>query len=135
MIKTKASFRALREECGLTQEQLADEMDVDRRSVKRWESPHAPVEPPDDVWAWLLAARGAMHEDARLLAEQIVENYRETGAREITLLYYRSQQDLDAVQLGGDIDEPVGYANARMRLIARLLEQQEIPYHYEYAGE
>lgn len=136
MKKTKAAFRALREECGLTQQDIADEADVHLRSVKRWESPSFPsIEPPDDMWAFVLAARGAMHEDARSIAEQVIESLRGVnGPRDLALDYYRTQEDLDAVQLGSGADEPVGYVNARMRLVGQLLDKAEIPYTYRYAG-
>ena len=111
-------------------------MGVDRRSVKRWESDESANQLPDDGWAWLLEARGAMHEDARIIACQIAESFAEVpGAGEVVLGYYRTQDALDVAQAGSGADEPVGYANARIRLVARLLEQKEIPYRYEFAEE
>lgn len=47
------------------------------------------------------------------------------------LRYYRTQEQLDAAQLP-DTDEPYGYANARMREVARLLDKAEIQYTYSY---
>lgn len=137
MRKTKAAFRALRDECGMTQQDIADEAGVNIRSVKRWESPSFPeIEPPDDIWAFVLAARGALHEDARSIADQIAESVRGIeGARDVTLDYYRTQSDLDAAQLGTGIDEPVGYTNARMRIVGHLLDRAEIPHTYRYAGQ
>lgn len=132
MRKTKAAFRALREECGFTQNDLADEFDVDVRSVKRWENPKVPgYEPPDDVWQFVLAARGAMHQDAREIAEQVMASLSK-GDHDLQLRYYRTQDDLDAVQAGSGADEPVGYVNARMRLVGQLLDKAEVPYTYSY---
>lgn len=133
MIKTKAAFRALREECGLTQTDIAAEADVRLLTVKKWENPASDIkEPPDDVWQFLLECRGAMHEDARLIAEQIIESCKGVpGAHDLQLDYYRTQEDLDAVQLP-DADEPVGYVNARMRLVGQLLDKAEVPYTYRY---
>lgn len=135
MIKTKATFRALREECGLSQQDIADEFDVNRMTVKRWENPSLTGSKlPDDVWAFVLAARGALHEDARSIADQIIGSMAGVkGPHGLTLDYYRTQDDLDAAQDGAD--EPVGYVNARMRLVGQLLDRAEVPYSYRYAGE
>ena len=62
MKKTKAALKALREECGLSQQDIADEAGVNILAVKRWENPEYPGRiPPDDVWQFLLQARGAMY--------------------------------------------------------------------------
>lgn len=134
MKKTKAAFRVFREECGLTQQDIADEADVRVMTVKNWENPNKPNSVvPDDVWQWLLALRGAMYQDAREIAEQIIASLPE-GARDLTLDYYRTQEELDAVQLPG-ADEPVGYVNARMRLVGQMLDAKEITYTYRYRSE
>lgn len=131
--KTKAAFRAIREECGMTQHDIADEAGVDVRSVKRWENPAVEgYMPPDEVWSFLLSCRGALHQDAREIADQIIDSIKATNGKTVTLQYFRTQEDLDAVQLKDGIDEPVGYNNARTRLIAQHLEQAEIPYNYQY---
>lgn len=130
MEKTKAAFKALREGCGLSQSDVACEADVSTISVKKWESPSDPRLPPDDVWRFLCAARGALYEDARELADQMAKSA--MGGKEVTLYYYRTQEDLDAVQISEGVDEPFGYANARTREIARLLDAAEVPYRIEY---
>lgn len=132
MKKTKAAFRAFREECGLTQQDIADEAGVQILSVKRWENTKEDHQPPDDVWQWLLALRGAMYEDARQITKQIIESLPE-GAKDLVLDYYRTQEDLDSVQLPED-DEPVGYVNARTRLVGQMLDAKEIKYSYAYRG-
>lgn len=130
MKKTKAAFRAIREECGLTQQDIADEADVKILSVKRWENTKEDHQPPDDVWQWLLALRGAMYEDARHITTQIIESLTE-DAKDLVLDYYRTQEDLDSVQLP-EADEPVGYVNARTRLVGQMLDAKEIKYSYTY---
>ena len=62
MIRSKASFRALRESVGLTQSALASELGVEVRSVKRWESPRAPQVPPPDAFGLVEDAYGAQRE-------------------------------------------------------------------------
>ena len=134
MKKTKAAFRAIREECGLTQQDVAAEAYVRILTAKKWENPNSDIkEPPDDVWQWLLALRGAMYQDAREIVEQIIASLPE-GARDLTLDYYRTQEELDAVQLP-DADEPVGYVNARTRLVGQMLDAKEIHYTYRYRSE
>lgn len=131
MKKTKAAFRAIREDCGLSQQDVADEAGVNVRSVKRWENDGIEgYMPPDDVWQFLLAARGALYEDARTISDQMIESLKNGSS--ITLFYNRTQPDLDEVQLDEGIDEPVGYANARLREIARLLDTAEAPYVFEF---
>lgn len=132
MKKTKAAFRAIREECGFSQQDIADEADVSIRSVKFWEDTREDRQPPDNVWQFLLAARGALYQDAREIAEQITKSLKQTGATDLQLRYYRTQEQLDAYQLGTGVDEPYGYANARMREVARLLDKAEIPYTFSY---
>lgn len=134
MKKTKAAFRALREECGLTQQDIADEADVRVMTVKNWENPNKPNSVvPDDVWQFVLGLRGAMYQDAREIVEQIISSLPD-GAKDLYLDYYRTQEELDAVQLP-NADEPVGYVNARMRLVGQMLDEREIHYNYRYRSE
>ena len=133
MKKTKAAFRAIREECGFSQQDIADEAGVAIRAVKFWEDMREERQPPDDVWAFLLAARGALYQDAREIAEQTIDSVKATWGKEVQLRYYRTQEQLDTVQLP-DTDEPYGYANARTREVARLLDKAEIPYTYSYTA-
>lgn len=133
MEKTKAAFKALREEVGLSQLDVAEKAGVSLSSVKKWENPKYDNPLPDDVWGFLLECRGAMYEDAREIAEDIIESMRTIeGAHDLTLDYYRTQADLNSVQAGSGACEPVGYVNARMRAVAHLLDKAEIPYTYEY---
>lgn len=133
MKKTKAAFRAFREECGLTQQDIADEADVRVMTVKNWENPNKPNSVvPDDVWQFILGLRGAMYQDAREIVEQIISSLPE-GAKDLVLDYYRTQEDLDSVQLP-EVDDPVGYVNARTRLVGQMLDAKEIKYSYAYRG-
>lgn len=117
MDKTKASFRALREACGYTQQDIADEFDVDIRSVKRWERPNGSYAPPEDVFCWL------EHELSRmmLLAAKMAESSLEIGDGEISIAYYRTQDDLDSYQLDAGVDEAVGFVNAASRYAAMII--------------
>lgn len=129
---TKAAFKALREEVGLSQHDVAVKAGVSLSSVKKWENPKYNNPLPDDVWNFLLECRDAMYEDAREIAEQIIESFEVKQDSDMELDYYRTQTDLNSVQMGISSYEPVGYVNARMRAIAHLLDKAEIPYTYNY---
>ena len=117
MHKTKAAARALRESVGMTQLELAAEFDVEVRTVKRWENPAHPSKYPDEVFAWLEEARSDMVSRAVGLAQGIAAD---KPAR-VVLPYYRTQDELDAVQLPLGQDKPVGYFNTTARMVADAL--------------
>lgn len=129
MDKTKANFRAIRESCGMTQSDVSGETGATVGVVRSWEDPSCGVLPPDDVWTWLLMARDALVMDARDAVGQITLS---RTMQVVALPYYRTQGDLDAVQLAQGIDEPVGYYNARTRMIAQMLAEREVPYEFVY---
>lgn len=129
MRKTKAAFKAMREKCGLAQRDIADEFDVTVDSVKKWENPRYQNDPPDEVWDWLLDAVGAMELDARELAERVIETA--GGGGSVVLDYMRTQEQLDAIQLP-DADESVGYYNARMRLVADIVQEAGVEVTFAY---
>ncbi len=117
MKKTKATARAMREACGMTQNELAAEFDVEVRTVKRWENPAHQSQYPDEVFNWLEAARADMVSRAVGLAQSIAADKPER----VVLPYYRTQEELDSVQLPIGQDQPVGYFNATVRMIADAL--------------
>lgn len=129
MDKTKANFRAIREACGMTQSDVSGEIGATLSRIRSWENPSCGVLPPDDVWAWLLMAHDAMVMDARDAVGQIMSS---RTTQVVALPYYRTQHDLDAVQLARGIDEPVGYHNARTRMVAQMLSEREVPYEFVY---
>ena len=131
MRKTKATARALRESVGMTQLELAAEFDVDVRTVKRWENPAHPSNYPDEVFAWLEEARSDMVSRAVGLAQGIAAD---KPAR-VVLPYYRTQEELDAVQLPLGQDQPVGYFNATMRLVCDALLAFEVDACFGYGDE
>ena len=131
MHKTKATARALREWCGMTQLDLADEFGVDVKTVKRWENPAHASKYPDEVFAWLHAARADMCDRAMGLAKSIAADRPERAV----LPYYRTQDDLDAVQLPLGQDQPVGYFNATMRLVCDALLAFEIDACFGYGDD
>lgn len=136
-MKTKAAFRAIREECGYSQQDVADEADVRVLTVKKWESPSSDIkQPPDDVWRWLLSERQRQEETAHDLAEQaIAMAEQEDCGGPIVIAYYRSQEELDAYQLPAGRDEAVGWVNASSRLAADIIEQAGYEVQLAYRAE
>lgn len=127
----KATFRAVREECGLSQQDVADEFNVDVRSVKRWEKGDSGNMPPEDVCAWLLSQRESLYATAEIMAEKAVELAKRTGESFVAVRYYRTQDELDAYRFGkGLASLPLGYVNATSRIAAIYIEDED--YHVEY---
>lgn len=128
-IRTKADFRALRESLGMTQQDVADEAGVAVRTVKRWESPDG-QDAPEDVVAFLVACKTAMDADVALYLDVV----RKETDKEATVMvpYYRTQEDLDAVQINQGADLPVGYVNALSRRIAERLSDEGYDVSFEY---
>lgn len=124
MIKTKAAFRALRESCGMTQKNVADEASVAMFSVKRWENEdESSHQPPDDVWEWLVECHQSMIAEARESAAKAIALAREErNDGPIAIRYYRAQEALDEAQLPLGIDRPVGYVNAVSMRAAEIIE-------------
>lgn len=109
-MRTKTELRATRERVGLTQAKLAEAVGVQARSVKRWESPDAPQQAPEDVWLYLGDLLKAQDEavDAAVARAKQEELFQ--------LRHYANQEEC-----------PDGYwraANATARAIAITLEAQ-----------
>lgn len=133
--RTKADFAALRETVGLTQANLADDLGVNPRSVRRWEQPgQEGYEPPAEAWEVL-----DRYADLR---RQMVDHARETvmqaGERmggqpgQVVLTYYRSQEQYD--DLGRD-EGWYGVANANARAVASELAHYGVTACFRYPEE
>lgn len=133
MKNTKATFRALREACGLSQFDIADEFDVDVRSVKRWERQGDENPVPDDVWQWMAVCYNDMMARSLALADTIAAGHKD--GTPAVLPYFRTQDDLDAVQLPLGQDQPVGHLNATVRQVLCWLLKGGVDAWIEYNGE
>lgn len=133
--RTKADFAALRETVGLTQSNLADELGVNPRSVRRWEQPaQEGYEPPAEAWEVL-----DRYADLR---RQMVDHARETVMQagewmggqpgQVVLTYYRSQEQYD--DLGRD-EGWYGVANANARAVASELAHYGVTVCFRYPEE
>lgn len=97
MKKTKAAFRALRESCGLTQQDLADAVGVHITSIKKWENPNSHLkEIPDDVWDFLVTEFNSQAEEAERAFQALVKLIESNEP--IAVRYYRTQEELDDAQ-------------------------------------
>lgn len=112
---TPAGFKALREICGITQQQAADALDVRVLTVKRWESGYTRI--PADALEWIVAA-AQDHDDA--VAETVAKVREEIEPGGLVILpYYRTQEQLDAAL---DDAAPYQFANAVSRAAGEMLK-------------
>ena len=109
LFNTAANFRALRELCGVTQQQVADAMGVQIRTVKRWEKGVTPV--PDDALAWLRERVIGHTQSVRSEVARMALCAEPPAA--LCLTYYRTQEQTDAeAELWGGESLPIGFVNA-----------------------
>lgn len=133
--RTKADFAALRETVGLTQANLADDLGVQARSVRRWEQPgQEGYEPPADAWGMLDSYADLQRQMVDHARETVMRTGEEAGRQpdEVVLTYYRSQEQYD--ELGRD-EGWYGVANANARAVAAELARYGFKVRFAYPGE
>ncbi len=136
-MRSAANVRAMREICGITQQQMADALGVRALAVKRWESGER--EAPQDALDWLSEA---LREHDAAVAELVggVVAQVPSGV-ECVLDYYRTQEQAEAVANGGEC-APHQFLDAVARSAAERLTflgyrvsfaypDEERRYHYE----
>lgn len=112
--RTHGSFRAIRESLGVSQNDVAEALNVRERSVRRWESTGGQM-PPEDAWEYLNAMRRRFASGV----DEAVWAAEDSGAKRASITYYRSQEEYNAM---GRDDGPYGLANAISRQVMLLLE-------------
>lgn len=135
MERTKAAFKASREQVGLKQADLAAALGVETRSVRRWESPAAEgYRAPEDAWRILEEAREAQRRQMAYALEVVRTQAGALGQAPaaVTLTYYRDQEQYDAC---GRDKGPVGVANANARAVADALEREGYAVEWRYPDE
>ena len=128
-----AEFRAMREQVGLSQADVADALGVNVRSVKRWEDPGYPFEIPEDAWAVLHDAYVLQRRQVEYAVEKAIQMGETTGKHsslEVRLAYWRTQSDYDAAHPHDPGSH--GQANAVSRAVAEKLQDLgfDISFHY-----
>ena len=115
-MRTREEFRALREMVGMTQARLAAILDVEVRSVKRWERHNEKgyYNPPADAWAVLDEARAAQADRVDAIIAKAA-----AGGGAASIRYWLSQDDHARLGKGGDWR----MENADARLAADALER------------
>lgn len=130
-VSRKAWFRAVRESCGYSQQDVAVASGVRVLAVKRWERQDGP-EPPEDVCRWLAKA---LSEHDALVAEMCSGIMSSTGAVAVLDLY-RTQEDCDrAYGTDAKACPPYGYLNAIARSAAERLRSAGVTVQWRYPGE
>lgn len=125
MSRTKADFKAEREALGLSQQDMADALDVRCMTVKRWERPGFP-EPPEDAWERLAEFR-ELHNQ---MVDYTISIFEHSAADELVLTYYRDQSMYNVAHDDGG---SFAFANAASREAAAILRDGGRNVRFEYA--
>ncbi len=130
-MRNKAEFRALRETVGMSQQLLADMLDVEVRSVKRWEHPNG-SEPPKDAWDVLDKARERQVwvVDAAVDKAHEIESDAGRSPNAVRITYWPNAAAYE------DSHPDEGYswmmANANARMVALELGRLKFDVRFEY---
>lgn len=135
MARGKADFKAQRERLGLTQQDIADALDVNVKTVKNWENPRQTrYRISDAAWEYLDRAADVQAQQVAY-ARSVVEKRIDELGREpavISITYYRDQATYDRF---GREAGPFGQANANARAIACELERMGIRVEFRYPDD
>lgn len=126
--RTLAEFRAVRETVGMTQGMLAEELGVNPRSVRRWESPDCEgYKPPQDAWDVLDHALDTQRQAVAAALGEVDAIAQEQGQYpdHVVLPYWQSQ---DAYDDGHYVDDGGDWrmANATNRMLAEQIHERGI---------
>lgn len=128
-LPSKADVRAERERMGLSQSEVAESLNVQTRTVKRWEDPQSYYEPPEDLFE---ALDEFAEEFDRAVREGVGQAHRmleQVGEARVTLTYWKRQDQYDRLRGDGGY---YGMANAITREVARQLNAEGHETAYEY---
>lgn len=117
-----AEFRALREQVGLSQQDVAGALGIKVLSVKRWEKPDYPFEIPQDAWGVLDEAYRLQRTVVESAVDRVIaagESVGRSAEMPVRITYWRTQGDYDECHP----HDPGSYsqANATARAVAEKL--------------
>lgn len=126
----KAEFRALREKLGLTQGDVAHALNVDIRSVKRWENPNYSE---NKVPRYALTYLDRMDDLFTYQIEELLKAFyaNNNGSGKAAVAIYR---DAEHCKERCTNDIPYGMVNAMSYELARRLEADGIEVKFYYPG-
>ena len=131
---TKAGFKALREDLGMSQGDLAREAWCNIQSVKRWEKEGNSWDPPARAWAALEEAASRQREAVAEALETARATEDEAGHKPdaVEVTYFRDQAMYDEF---GREEGPFGVANANARAAARALRAEGYDVVFRYPSD
>lgn len=134
MERTKAGFKALRERVGLSQQDVANELEVNVKTVKRWEQPQFQYDAPEDAWELLEHALDVQKQQVEYAVSVLNEQVENFGKmpNQVTLTYFRDQAMFDK---HGRESGSYGQANANARAAAAELERIGANVVFAYPGD
>lgn len=130
-MRNKAEFKALRETVGMSQQLLADILDVDVRSVKRWEHPNG-AEPPQDAWDVLDEARARQVWVVEAAIDKTHELEREAGRapEAVRITYWPNAATYEAVHPDEGFSWMMANANARLTALEFTRLKFDVAFEY-----
>lgn len=118
---------------GLTQQDVADALNANVKTIKNWENPRQTrYRISDAAWEFLDCAADIQARQVAY-ARCVIEKHAEVFAESpivVPITYYRDQAAYD--ECGRDAG-PYGQANATSRAIARELERMGVQVEFRYA--
>lgn len=132
--RTKADFKALREACGLSQQNVADALGVHLQTIKRWEKPSFPYAVPDDAFGYLDSVAESQANQVSYMLSVVAKQVEQFGKNPVLvpITYYRDQQMYD---IYGRDKGPFGWPNAVARKLAYELDKRGISYSFRYPDD
>ncbi len=132
--RTKADFKALREACGLSQQNVADALGVHLQTIKRWEKPSFPYAVPDDAFDYLDSVAESQANQVNYMLGVVAQQVEQFGKNPVLvpITYYRDQQMYDTY---GRDKGPFGWPNAVARKLAYELAKRGISYLFRYPDD
>ena len=127
-MRSKQEFKALREQVGMSQTDLALALDVSERSVKRWESvKYKEYNAPQDAWDILDELLQLQREEVATAIGQVEEAAQTVGKypESVKIVYWMCQGEYDKYHYMGDGGD-WRQANATARVVSYALSERGI---------